>query len=136
MAGHCLRTLEKAGLSISKDAHSPFATNRLKALSAAIGRHTFGGHGKVAQTRITAWEQAYVTRACLAHGKINATANGITIQHIAFDGKVEKVAPPQHISRIRMLEILAEIEQAQIMLHHQLGQIKALAASAKPIPTS
>jgi hypothetical protein len=131
----CLRVLEKAGLTLGKEAHSPFASNRLKGLSVCIARHAFGGHGNVAQKRIATWEQVYETRACLAHGKIKATANGITIQHIAFDGKVEKVAPPRHFSRIGMLEILDEIEQSQLMLHQQLGHIKALAAQAKPIPT-
>ena len=129
----CLRTLSKAGVAIGKDAHNPAAISRLRALSASIGAHDFGGQGKLARERIEAWERVYETRACLAHGKIKATPNGITVTHIAFDGKAERPAPPRHISRFEMLELLAEIERAQTRLHQQLGQIKALAPNAAPL---
>lgn len=129
----CLRALEAAGIVIGKDARSPGALTRLRALGACIGRHDFGGHGKVAQARIAAWEKVYETRAYLAHGIVKATSNGLSIQHVTFDGKSEHRLPPRQISRVGMVELLAELEQAQRHLHQQLGHIKALAANAKPL---
>lgn len=132
----CLRALEKAGIGIGKEAHSPFAATRLKCLSTAIKRHDFGGQGKVALDRIETWERVYEARAFLAHGRIRATGAGITIIPVAFDGKTEAPASPRQINKMDMLKLLAEIEQAQMLLHQQLGQIKALAMKGKPDPGS
>ncbi|MCL9982162.1 MAG: hypothetical protein NBV60_03290 [Erythrobacter sp.] len=129
----CLRALGKAGVAVGKDAHSPFAATRLKCLSTAIRRYDFGRHGKVALERIETWERVYEVRASLAHGRIKATRNGIAIIPVALDGKAEGPAPPRQISKLNMLKVLAEIEQAQIGLHQQLGQIKVLAPKALPI---
>ena len=128
----CLRKLNAAGVALGRDAHHTFASTRLKTLAQCIAQHDFGGHGKTALNRIAAWEKVYEIRAPLAHGEIKPTANGITIRHIAFDGKAEKQLPIRQMSRLEMLEALAEMEEAQRQLHHQLGQIKALAAKAKP----
>src|SRR3546814_13089837 len=49
----CLRALEAAGIAIGKDSRSPAAITRLRGLSACIARHSFGGHGKATQNRIT-----------------------------------------------------------------------------------
>lgn len=129
----CLRTLEEAGVSLGKDARHPFAGTRLKALADCIARHDFGGHGKAALKRIGEWERLWDTRAFLAHGEVKATAHGIAIRHITFDGKAEKRLPPKQISRFEMLGLLAEMENAQKLLHHQLGQIKAMAGTVKPL---
>lgn len=129
----CLRVLEGAGVQLGKDARSPFASKRLKAMSACVRHHDFGGHGKVALKRIAEWERVYETRAFLAHGEVNATAQGITIRHITFDSKTEKRLPLKPLSRVEMLKALAEMEAAQKLLHQQLGHIKALASSAKPL---
>lgn len=126
----CLRSLEAVGVKLGKDARHSFAATRLKALAKCVAQHDFGGHGKVAQKRIDAWEKIYETRAFLAHGEIKATANGITIRHIAFDGKTEKQFALKQLSRFEMLQALAEMEAAQKLLHQQLGHIKALAANA------
>lgn len=130
----CLRALEQAGIALGKDAHHPAPAARLKALAACIAQHDFGGHGKVALTRIAAWERIYETRAILAHGTLKAVPDGIVIQLIAFDGKAEKRLPQQQVGQVDMLRLLGQIEAAQIALHHQLGQIKALAAKARPAP--
>ncbi|ANK12418.1 hypothetical protein [Erythrobacter neustonensis] len=130
---NCLEALEKAGVTLGKDARDPFAGTRLKALSACIAAHDFGGHGKVAQMRIGRWEQVHELRAYLAHGTVKASGSGAVIQLVAFDGKTGKRQPPRQLSRVEMLTVLAELEQVQIQLHHQLGQIKALAAQAKPL---
>lgn len=132
-AADCLRTLEEARVSLGKEARNPFAANRLKALADCIARHDFGGHGKVALKRLAAWERLYETRAFLAHGEVKATPHGITIRHITFDGKAEKRLAPRHISRFEMLALLAEMEDAQKLLHQQLGHIKALARTVKPL---
>lgn len=132
----CLRPLETAGLQLSKDARHPFGGTRLKALSACIASHDFGGHGKTAQARIAKWEEVHELRAYLAHGTVKATANGVVIQHMTFDGKAEKRLPPRQITRVRMLELLEEIQQAQMQLHQQLGHIKVLAGKVKPMKTA
>jgi hypothetical protein len=133
----CLRALEASGIQLRRDAHHSFASTRLKALSACIKGQRFGGHGKTTLARIDQWERVYETRAFLAHGKIEATPQGITIRHITFDGKAEKQLPVKQMSRIEMLQALAEMEEAQKLLHHQLGQIKALALkNKKPDPRS
>lgn len=85
----CLRALETSGIQLTRDARHAFASTRLKALTACIKSHPFGGHEKTALARIDQWERVYETRAFLAHGKIKATARGITITHITFDGKAE-----------------------------------------------
>ncbi|MFN3990303.1 MAG: hypothetical protein ACK4IS_08590 [Erythrobacter sp.] len=128
----CLRALEQAGIAMGKDARHPFAGTRLKALSACIASHDFGGHGKAARTRISRWEKACELRAYLAHGTVKASGSGVVVQHTTYDGKTEKRLPPRQLSRIEMLTILAELEQVQALLHQQLGHIKALAAKAKP----
>ena len=128
----CLRALEKAGIAVGKDARNPFAATRLRALSACIASHDFGGHGKVARTRISRWEKVHELRAYLAHGTVKASGSGVVIQHTTYDGKAETCLPPRQLSRIEMLTVLAELEEVQTLLHHQLGQIKALAAKAKP----
>ncbi len=132
----CLSTLEAAGITLNKQARNPFASQRLKALASCIKNHAFGGHGKTALDRIAQWECVHENRAFLAHGAIKATNQGIKINHITFDGKTEKETIVKQFSRIEMLEMLAEIENAQRLLHQQLGHIKALAAAAKPKPSS
>jgi hypothetical protein len=133
----CLRVLASAGVPLSKDALNPFPGNRLKALRTCITAQGFGGHGKVALKRIAEWERVYETRAQLAHGEVKATPNGIIVSHITYDGKAEKRHPVKGYPRIEMLEMLADIETAQKLLHHQLGQIKAIALKAKkPDPGS
>ncbi|WP_301750830.1 hypothetical protein [uncultured Erythrobacter sp.] len=131
----CIEVLRTAGLSLSKDAFNPFAGNRIKALRNCIAQHGFGGHGKVALERIAAWERLYEARAHLAHGIVKATPDGISVTHITFDGKAETQHPAKNLTRFEMLEMLADIEAAQKSLHGQLGQIKALAAKAKPVPS-
>jgi hypothetical protein len=130
----CLRELEKAGVATGKDARSPFASARLKALNACIARHDFGGHGKTAMARIAGWESVCELRAYLAHGTVSATKHGVSIQHSVYEGKVERRLPPRQMSRLDMIEALAELERAQMLLHQQLGHIKAAGASAKPMP--
>lgn len=133
----CLRTLASAGIPVGKEASNPFGGKRLKALRACIAQNGFGGHGKAALKRIADWEHAYDIRAHLAHGEITTTPNGITVTHITFDGKTETRHPAKHFTRIEMLTMLADIEAAQKSLHHQLGQIKALALkNKKPGPGS
>lgn len=133
----CLRTLASAGVPLGKDALNPFAGIRLKALRTCIANEGFGGHGKAALKRIAEWERVYETRAYLAHGEIKTTAQGINVSHITFDGKTETRHPTKGFTRFEMLEMLADIEAAQQSLHHQLGQIKALAfKSQKPNPGS
>lgn len=132
----CLRALEKARLTVGKDARHMFGSTRLKALSACIASHDFGGHGRVAQARITAWEEVYELRAYLAHGTVKASGNGVVIQHTTYDGKTENRLPPRQLSRVEMLKALMDLEAAQKSLHHQLGQIKALALKKKPDPGS
>jgi hypothetical protein len=127
----CLRTLDAAGLSTGGDARSPAAITRLRALGACIASHDFGGHGKVAQARIEAWEKVCELRAYLAHGTVKATGSGILIQHSSFDGKSERRYPPREISRVAMIELLAEMERSQMLLHQQLGHIRALAGKSK-----
>ncbi len=123
----CLRTLAGAEVQLGKEALNPFGGNRLKALRACIEDQGFGGHGKAALRRIADWERVYEVRAHLAHGKVEATNGGISVSHITFDGKAETRHPPKTYTRREMLEVLADIEAAQKALHHQLGQIKALA---------
>jgi hypothetical protein len=132
----CLKALEKTGVTLCKDARSPAAITRLRALNSCIARHDFGHHGAKAQTRIADWGRVYETRAFLAHGTVKATRNGIVIQHRTFDAKGEKRLPPRQITRLSMLEMLAELEEAQSRLHQQLGHIKAIAAKMKPVTKS
>lgn len=132
----CLRTLAGAGVPLAKGALNPFAGSRIKALRTCIEQQSFGGHGKVALKRIEDWERIYLVRAPLAHAEIRATAQGISVSHITFDGKAETRHPPMSYTRLEMLEILANIESSQKLLHHQLGQIKALALKKKPGPGS
>lgn len=132
----CLRALEKAGVTLAKGARSPAPVNRLRGLRETIGRHDFGGHGKAAIRRIDEWGCAYETRAYLAHGQIKAIPDGVEIDLLTFDGKAEKRLPLKHLNKLELLEALAEIEQAQRQLHNQLGQIRALVPTAKPIAAS
>jgi hypothetical protein len=87
----------------------------------------------VAERRLDAWERIYETRAYLAHGQTRARPDGIVIDLLSFDGKTEKRMPPKHISQMNMLKALAQIEQAQRLMHQQLGHIRALAPAAKPL---
>lgn len=132
----CLRTLAGAGMPLAKEALNPFAGNRIKALRTCIAEQDFGGHGKLSLKRIENWERIYQARAALAHAEIRATAHGISVSHITFDGKAETRHPPKNYTRLEMLEILANIEAAQQALHQQLGQIKAIALKKKPSPGS
>lgn len=132
----CLRALEEAGVRLGRDAHHAFPAGRLKALAAYIGQTDFGGHGKATLRQIAEWEKVYEVRAFLAHGTIRPTSKGLTIRHSGFDGKAETRHPPKHLSRLEMLETLADLERAQTRLHHQLGQIKTLAVRKKPDPGS
>ena len=132
----CLRTLAGAGVPVGKEALNPLGGNRLKALRACITAQGFGGHGKATLKRIEEWERVYEARAPLAHAEIKATAQGIIVSHITFDKQIETRHPPKSYTRLEMLEILANIEAAQTALHHQLGQIKALALRKKPSPGS
>jgi hypothetical protein len=132
----CLRTLEQADVLLPRDARHSFASTRLKGLATCIKNHDFGGHGKKALIRIAEWERVYEARAFLAHGEIKATAQGITIRHISFDGHGEKQLPLRQMSRFEMLEVLADIEAAQKLLHNALGQIKALAKKMRTGPGS
>jgi hypothetical protein len=127
----CLRTLIGAGVPVGKEALNPFGGNRLKALRACIANQGFGGHGKATLKRIADWERVYEVRAHLAHGEVKATAGGVSVTHITFDGRAETRHPPITYTRIEMLEVLADIEAAQKALHDQLGQIKALALRKK-----
>lgn len=129
----CLRALEKAGFRLNKDARHSSATTRLRALGIYIAQHDFGGHGNAALQRIVAWERVCERRAMIAHGEIRATADGIMIRHTTFDGKAETRLPPVHLSKLEMLVTLREIEEAQEALHHQLGQIEALANTVRPL---
>ena len=127
----CLRALAKAAIPLSKDARSPFASQRLKALAACIRTQGFGGHGSIALARIAEWERVYETRAALAHGVVKAAGHGMTIRHQTYDGKAEKQLPLTQLSRLEMLRTLAELEAAHKSLHQQLGHIKALAKAAE-----
>ena len=129
----CLTALEGAGIATSIDARNPFASKRLKALSACIKGNAFGGHGTTALTRIAEWERIHESRALLAHGVIRATTQGITIRHSTYNGKAATDLPPKQYSRWEMLEALGEMEAAQRRLHQQLGHIKALAGKIKPV---
>lgn len=132
----CLRALVEAGIALGRDARNPFASARLKALAGCITPERFGGHGEAALARIAEWERIHEDRAPLAHGVVKANADGLTIRHTSFDGKAETRHPARHLSRIEMLEMLAELEAAQMRLHNQLGQIKAMAAKGGPDPGS
>ncbi|MFO6446523.1 hypothetical protein ACLBKU_05195 [Erythrobacter sp. NE805] len=123
----CLRHLASAGVPLGKDALNPFGGNRLKALRACIEQQDFGVHGRAALRRMKEWERVDELRAHLAHGEVKATADGISVRHIAFDGKTETRHPQKTYTRLAMLHVLADIEAAQKSLHHQLGQIKTLA---------
>ena len=130
----CLRTLAGAGVPVGREALNPFGANRLKALRTCIAAQGYGGHGKAALRRIAEWERVYELRARLAHGEVRATPHGISVSHTTFDGKAETRHPPKTYTRIEMLEMLASIEAAQRSLHHQLGQIKAIALKKMPSP--
>lgn len=132
----CLRALEEAAIPLPKEARSNFPTKRLKALSTCIKNHEFGGHGKTALVRIAEWERVHETRAFLAHGIIKATSDGMSISHQTYDGKSEKQPAPKQLSRLEMLQTLAELEAAQISLHQQLGHIRALGKTVKPKPAA
>jgi len=65
----CLRHLGQAGIVLGKDARSHAAVTRLRGLRGILHRYDLGGHGKVAERRLDAWERIYETRAYLAHGR-------------------------------------------------------------------
>jgi hypothetical protein len=128
----CLKTLEAAGLKLSNDAYHQGAVARLRALSDCMSSHTFGGHEKGTRKRIESWQKLCEKRTMLAHGKVKATQNGITIEPVSIPSKKGPVIAPMSLSRVGMLEFLADLEQSQLLLHQQLGHIKALATKAKP----
>lgn len=129
----CLDVLRLAGLSLGKDAQHLGAVARLRALDDCLSRYSFAGHEKKARKRLENWQKQCESRTYLAHAKLKATQSGITIQAINLGSKKGAAAPPKALTRIEMLEFLAELEQAQLLLHQQLGHIRALAATAKPI---
>lgn len=128
----CLDVLEKAGLGLTKDAHHLGAVARLRALDECLSRYTFAGHEKAARKRIEDWQKHCDSRNFLAHAKLKATQNGIAIEPIKLEIRKDMAPPPKALTRIEMLELLASLERSQQLLHHQLGQIKALAGTAKP----
>lgn len=130
----CLAVLGKAGIPLNKDAHHQGAAARLRALDECLSRYGFAGHEKTARKRIADWERIHENRAGLAHGRIKATDHGITLDHVAFAIKTGPVSSTRQFSRIAMLEMLAELEEAQGLLHSHLGQIKAHVAQAKAKP--
>lgn len=129
----CIEVLRKAGVSLSKDAQHQGAVARLRALDDCLARHTFDGHEKKARKRIEDWQKQCESRTYLAHGKLKATRSGIDIEPIQIGIKKASVPPPKSLTRMGMLEFLADLEHAQLLLHQQLGHIKAGAAKAKPI---
>jgi hypothetical protein len=132
----CLDVLRVAGLGLSKDAQHQGAVARLRALDDCLSRFSFVGHEKKARQRIETWQKLCENRTFLAHAKLTATKIGITIEPINLAPKKEVATPPKALTRIEMLEFLAELEQAQMLLHQQLGHIKAKAAEATPIIVS
>jgi hypothetical protein len=131
----CLATISEAGLSLSKDADHQGAAARMRALDECLARYTFAGHEKAARKRIAEWGRIHDNRAGLAHGRIKATGDGITINHRTFGLKGGPASFTSNFSRMDMLAMLAELEQAQRLLHSHLGQIKAHVSQAKPLPT-
>lgn len=131
----CLEVLEQAGLGLTKDARQQCAVARLRALDDCLSRYTFAGHEKTARKRIEDWQKHSESRNFLAHAKLNATQAGIAIEPIKLAIRNDMAPPPTTLTRIEMLEFLAGLERSQRLLHHQLGQIRALAAEAKPIPS-
>jgi len=129
----CLSTLQAVGLSLSSEAHHQGAVARLRALNDCMSHYTFGGHENMARKRIEDWQKLCETRTLLAHGKVKATQAGITIQPVTIPRTKGPVIAPRSFSRVGMLELLAELEQSQVLLHQQLGHIKAFAAIAKPL---
>lgn len=121
-----------AGLGLSKDAQHQGAVARLRALDDCLSRFSFAGHEKKARQRIEDWQKQCESRTFLAHAKLKAAKCGITIEPINLAPKKEVATPPKALTRIEMLEFLAELERAQMLLHQQLGHIKAKAAEAKP----
>ncbi len=129
----CLNALETAKIPFGKDGRSPSALTRLRALDACIASNSFGQHGELARTRIADWLHIYETRASMAHGRISVTPKGVTIRHRNFNGREEIRATARHLTRIEMFEVMVDMDRKQRLLHQQLGHIKALAPTAKPI---
>lgn len=128
----CLEHLRQAGLELGKDASHQGAVARLRALDDCLAAYTFAGHETHARKHIGAWQKLCEQRAYLAHAKMKATKAGIAINHFEFASKPRETSPPKALGRVEMLELLAELEQGQRLLHSHLGQIKAHAAKAKP----
>ncbi|MEY4836861.1 MAG: hypothetical protein RLZZ475_720 [Pseudomonadota bacterium] len=130
----CILTLQGAGVAIHNDAQHQGAVARLRALHDCMEKFSFNGHEKVARRRIANWQRLVHQRNFLAHARIDATQSGIVAHHYRFDGKQRgEPLPPKQLTRIEMLQLLAELEDAQRALHGQLGCIKAFAPVAKPI---
>ena len=130
----CILTLQGAGLAIHSDAQHQGAVARLRALHDCMEKFSFNGHEKVARRRIANWQRLVQQRNFLAHARIEATKSGIVAHHYRFDGKQRgEPLPAKQLTRVEMLELLAELEDAQRALHGQLGCIKAFAPAAKPI---
>jgi hypothetical protein len=132
----CILALEGAGIRLSNEAHHPGAVARLRALDECLLAYDFQGHEKMARQRIAAWQKHCDTRTLLAHGKLKATQAGLTVEPINISAKKGETAKPRSFSRIEMLDLLAELERCQMLLHQQLGHIKALAGKAKPVKGS
>ncbi|ODS60169.1 MAG: hypothetical protein ABS48_01150 [Erythrobacter sp. SCN 68-10] len=128
----CLEHLAQAGLKLGRDAAHQGAVARLRALDDCLGRYTFSGHEKHARKHIAEWQKLCEKRTYLAHAKLKATKTGITINHLDFAKR--EVASPVALTRVAMLELLAELEEGQRLLHSHLGQIKAHAARASLHP--
>jgi hypothetical protein len=130
----CLEALQSAGLSLSKDAYHPGAAARLRALDDCLTRYTFEGQERTARKRIAQWQKLSEIRLYLAHARLVATSNGITIHHITFDGKGRDTLPKRTLTQPEMLALLRELEEAHHLLRTQLGQIRARVTLAIPVP--
>ena len=130
----CLDAMQGGGLELSRDAYHPGAAARLRALDDCLTRYTFEGQERTARKRIAQWQTLSESRAYLAHARIVATTNGITIHHMAFDGKARDVLSRKTLTQLEMLALLRELEEAHRLLRSHLGQIRARAALATRVP--
>jgi hypothetical protein len=132
----CILALEAAGIRLSNEAHHPGAVARLRALDECLLAYDFQGHEKMARHRIAAWQEHCDMRTLLAHGKLKAIQTGLRVEPITISVRKGETATPKSFSRFEMLELLADLERCQLLLHQQLGHIKALAGTAKPVKGS
>lgn len=126
----CLSVLEEQQLPLGSDLHHPGAVSRTRALSVFLETHKFSEHCAAAIKRIADWSTATIDRPCLAHGKMVATAAGVTIRASSHDGKSRTTSPARQFTRFEMLALLVSLDRAQTRLHQQLGQVKAAARTA------